>query len=104
MTDAEISRQLAIAIGWPESSLYNEGDGSFCAINISEQPFIERWRDFDYRDPAVIWPIAERYDAFPAVIGVEWDVYIPATQTFVRAGTAARAVALAVIKAHEEKK
>ena len=93
MTDAEISRALALAIGWPESA----------TIVTHGQCFI--WygsRRFDYRDPAVIWPIAEKYNAFP-LLGFtdKWSVAIehPITRAPVHVvcDTAAKAVALAVI-------
>lgn len=95
MSDAELSRDLALAIGWPES-----------AITVTHgQCFI--WygrdgRDFDYRDPAVIWPIAERYNCFPLLSDWgRWSVAIEHPITFmsirVSADTAAEAVARAVI-------
>lgn len=90
MTDAEISRRLALAIGWSSSDIYLDALGFGCNVWTDG-----RWRKFDYRDPAAIWPIAERFNAFPAKWENEWS-----------AGgdwcdTAAKAVALAVIKAHE---
>ena len=108
MTDfehADISRRLALAIGWPEHKLYDEGDGSFCSIDVSDMPPIKIWRDFDYRDFSVIWPIAERFDCFPinvnTVQGKGWIVQ-PYLTGF-SSDTAALAVALAVIKAKESK-
>lgn len=95
----EISRRLALAIGWPASSLI-DGHSKLRAMDK------EGWvRYFDYRDPAVIWPIAEKFDAFPAQIGNDgdWEAYSSATDTDARADTAALAVALAVIKAKESK-
>ena len=106
MTDcdhAEISRRLALAIGWPESKLYSEGDGSFVSINISDMPPIRLWWDFDYRAFDVIWPIAERFNCFPsqASYGTEWVAYTAGAKT-TWADTAALAVAMAVIKAKEK--
>lgn len=101
----DISVRLALAIGWPEHKIYDEGDGSFCSINISDMPPIKVWRDFDYRDPAVIWPIAERFDCFPirvnTVQGKGWIVQ-PYLTGFA-SETAAQAVALSVIAAKEAK-
>ena len=62
MTDLEISKALALAIGWkqvmPEDIL---GTGVLqCWVYTGVQ-----WREFDYRDPAVIWPIAKYFDCFP---------------------------------------
>lgn len=94
MTDAEISRQLALAIGWPRTAVVLGTTGCYVWCG-------NRWRTFDYRDPAVIWPIAERYKCFPWKW--EWgrDAWcsrIPGA-VYVAAPTAAEAVALAVIGA-----
>jgi len=107
MTDfdhAEISRRLALAIGWPEHKLYSEGDGSFVSINISDMPPIKIWRDFDYRAFDVIWPIAERFNCFPRTdsIGIQWYSYTQRAETTTLADTAALAVAMAVIKSKEK--
>lgn len=106
MTDfdhAEISRRLALAIGWPESKLYSEGDGSFVSINISDMPPIRLWWDFDYRAFDVIWPIAERFNCFPGMVysSGNW-VSQCAGGRYQYADTAALAVAMAVIKAKEK--
>ena len=58
-------------------------------------------RQFDYRDPAVIWPIAERFNCFPMASIGGWCAYFDCTDITADADTAAKAVALAVIKAHE---
>lgn len=112
MTDAEISRRLALAIGWQEKQndpdvileLDWRDDTAQCKVW-----FDEKWRTFDYRDPAVIWPIAERFAAFPmrSAKGTGWvaiteDLWHSGSNyDFANADTAAKAVALAVIKAHE---
>ena len=89
MTDAEISRALALAIGWPESEMWNRAD---FMVRTRRYSGYDYWRVFDYRDPAVIWPIAERYNAFPR----RWrdGLWVSINTT---AHTAAEAVALAVI-------
>lgn len=64
MTDLEISKALALAIGWAPSNI------------VPSNPKLKQfwvwightWKVFDYRDPAVIWPIAERYSLFPSGI------------------------------------
>lgn len=58
-TDLEISKALALAIGWREDQMY---------ISLAGQIFIrpEKFRVFDYRDPTVIWPIAAKYNRFPS--------------------------------------
>jgi hypothetical protein len=115
MTDlehADISSRLALAIGWPEHRLYS--DGNEVHVNVSDMPPIHLWNDFDYRDPAVIWPIAERFNCFPrksttslGPLDKRWFTRIrnPAAnydQPFSWGDTAALAVALAVIKAKEQ--
>ena len=106
MTDfdhADISRRLALAIGWPEHKLYSEGDGSFCSINTSDMPPIKIWRDFDYRDPVIAWMVAERFNCFPilSAAGLEWFACTGGRHG-VWADTAALAVAMAVITAKEK--
>lgn len=105
-TDAEISRRLALAIGWKDV-LPGEADGCWVVDHDAQR---DRW--FDYRDPAVIWPIAERFDCFPArTPWVErdslWSAFFDDSwdsdrTEYVEAETAAKAVALAVIKAKEQ--
>ena len=123
MIDLEISKALALAIGWRSDDMKSFDDaglwiyGSAAFVWHGEAA----WRKFDYRDPAVIWPIAERYSAFPSslvdgnfrkakarnrerIIG--WEVlvcdYKNSTEYNAKwlrfpADTAAKAVALAVI-------
>lgn len=97
MTDAEISRRLALAIGWDVLPL-EDGDEVATVVDHANQ--IDRY--FDYRDPSVIWPIAERFNCFPdKFMSGEWFARVPPTGLFNTADTAAKAVALTVIKAHE---
>jgi hypothetical protein len=58
VTDLEISKALALAIGWREFDL---------AVSEAGRLFAYRhgWHKFDYRDWNVIGPIAERYSVFP---------------------------------------
>lgn len=106
MTDAEISRRLALAIGWSESDILLRRGGLISVVTDSG------WtRYFDYRDPAVIWPIAERFDCFPSKTHWDdparsWSVFFDDScesgrTEYVEAENAAKAVALAIIKAHE---
>ena len=59
MTDTEIDRRLALAIGYrPEDVL----------VNISDRVIVRRldyWIAFDHTDYRVVGPIAERYNCFP---------------------------------------
>ena len=98
---ADISRCLALAIGWRDDQLFNDHDGSYTSVNLSNHPFIQTWKDFDYRDPLVIWPIAERFDCFPWKSGGMWKANNDGGELQV-ATYAARAVALAVIKSKGE--
>ncbi len=71
MTDHEISKALALAIGYlPEHVRVNE---SYRCIE-AKRPWTLAghglWREFDYTDTRVIWPIAQRYDCFPWICGM----------------------------------
>jgi len=57
---------------------------------------------FDYRNPLVIWPIAERFNCFPIKVEGGWTAWSGAR--YCTADTAAKAVALAVIKRFERSK
>ena len=115
--DAEISRKLALAIGWSDAdpedpdvvifraTLFGQYLEDYCAVWFESD-----WRTFDYRDPSVIWPIAEKFDAFPRKsvdnpkgwASVTSEFWINGGE-FSYADTAAKAVALAVIKHCEGK-
>lgn len=56
MTDLEINKALALAIGWPFVSIFND------SVWVSDDYWLA---PFDYRNWNVIGPIAERYDCFP---------------------------------------
>lgn len=70
MTDLEISKSLALAIGWPQTYIAR-GDTLvvYAGGLINKVKSGSRWligyRIFDYRDWNVIGPIAERYNVFP---------------------------------------
>lgn len=116
MTEAEISRRLALAIGWADDQdntdvvIFGEYLGKkeeHCCVWFEDPSGEHYWREFDYRDPAVIWPIAERFNAFPLLpgTGYHWTALVGFnSKTQADADAAAKAVALAVIKAHEVKK
>ena len=65
MTDLEISKALALAIGWPASKIHTHLYGTGYAVSIIQPDMEAVLRIFDYRDWNVIGPIAERYDCFP---------------------------------------
>lgn len=94
MTDAQISKALALAIGWETLPLdFDASDGVWVVDHHAKAD-----RFFDYRDPAVIWPIAERFDYFPRKDQYQW--WFAGKYPYTYAETAAKAVALAVIAAH----
>ena len=92
MTDLEIDRALALAIGWREEELNAYGVlFAWCG---------NEWRAFSHKDWNVISPIAERYDCFPLKTSTdEWGASINSTPwDRVYADTPQRAIALAVIQ------
>lgn len=98
MTDLEISKALALAIGWISVCVAEGGSTDAekaLYVNTSQQyQWCNDWRVFDYMDWSVIGPIAERYDCFPrkSVLG-HWGV----TSTFQVHETPQKAIALTVI-------
>ena len=114
MTDIEISKALALAIGYlPEhvreygvgSSNYNRGEGiiqvfrhdGVYGVNRTECNFL--WNDFRYTTWNVIGPIAELFDAFPFRIASKWHIFNVKTTGTTCADTPQKAIALAVIGA-----
>ena len=97
MTDYEISRNLALAIGRHDDDV-TSFDGHRISVYVAHRGGFGSWREFDYRDPTVIWAIAERYRCFP-----EWqegsNEWWSSVNVDARAyaDTAAKAVAMAVI-------
>lgn len=99
-SDAEISRRLALAIGYDDKHILTNRVGSILVKHG------RHWCLFDYRITSIIWPVAERFDAFPWRRDTDWQCVIQESAgtayTKVNADTAAKAVALAVIKAKEQ--
>ena len=92
MTDLEINKALALAIGWkdePNKMRVSELSGL--------QVWIGYWANFGYRDWNVIGPIAERYDCFPKKASYGGWV----NNLYVHTTTPQRAIALAVIGAEK---
>lgn len=95
MTNQEIDKRLALSIGYTNINIM------FINGDIHVWRFGD-WQRFDHTDPAVIWPIAEQFDAFPICYGVgNWSV-INGIDYFVN--SPATASALAVINYCESKK
>lgn len=93
MTDLEIDKGLALAIGWKGVEILPSSHnpyGTKCKVWTGSG-----WYVFSHKDPAVIWPIAEKYDCFPRKMINEWSVSKFNITAY--ADTAAKAVALAVI-------
>ena len=112
MTDIEISRKLALAIGYaPKDVRLNlAGKISVRRLESPQGYAVPGWYRFDYRDGETIWPIAERFNAFPHKKATGRPGWAAVTEDawskgddFVYADTAAKAVALAVIKSQKGK-
>jgi hypothetical protein len=101
MTDLEISKALALAIGHKVAYVTVLGEG-IPQVWVQVDPRFE-WaiRVFDYRDWNVIGPIAERYNAFPCEFhnhNVSWGAYSRYSTVWWYADTPQKAIALAVIE------
>ena len=99
MTDLEISKALALAIGWPASKIHTHLYGTGYAVSIIQPDMEAVLRIFDYRDWNVIAPIAERYDCFPFRKKNTWWSWSSVTNVTASADTPQKAIALAVIGA-----
>jgi hypothetical protein len=96
MTDLEISKALALAIGWKSTQMFCMGQHFYVVPS-------GRHRLFDYRDWNVIGPIAERYNCFPSRNGLANLWWPPQVVVGKHIGhmmhdTPQKAIALAVIE------
>ena len=92
MTDIEIDRALALAIGWRKTC---ESTKTFWVVEDSGNR-----RVFTHKDWNVIGPIAARYDCFPVeVYSGRWFSYVGNDGKNFTADTPQKAIALAVIGA-----
>lgn len=74
MTDLEINKALAIAIGYkPEQmNVFEYMFNRELCYSLRITPTArEGWQTFNYRDWNVIGPIAAKYDCFPCLVGDE---------------------------------
>ena len=97
MTDLEIDRALALAIGWKD-----EPNKMRVSNVFGLQVWIGYWANFRYSDWNVIGPIAEKYDCFPFRLrGGAWKAISRGKYKleFLNADTPQKAIALAVIGA-----
>jgi len=96
MTDIEIDKALALAIGYKLFDVKFYDDMWAVVVHNGS------WRVFSHRDWNVIGPIAERYDCFPLRLrGRAWEAISRGKYKlgFFNADTPQRAIALAVIGA-----
>jgi hypothetical protein len=99
MTDLEISKALALAIGWSKYDVRTSTLTGNVLVFWQEAGVISKWILFDYRDWNVIGPIAEKFDCFPKFSKTQaWWANCPLSNG-VYADTPQKAIALAVIGA-----
>jgi hypothetical protein len=93
LSDPEISRQLALAIGWSQAEVFSMLG---CLVRFEEKD-AQGWISFDYRYWSVIGPIAEAFDLFPyRTHELEWTTHVEDYETY---STPQKAIAMAVIGA-----
>lgn len=106
MTELEISKALALAIGWKPEQMHIHIYGTGWAVSVIRPDDECVLRIFDYRDWAVAGPIAERFDCFPSIgypnSDMLWESLSVHNYELVRADTPQKAIALAVIKQGEK--
>ena len=109
MTDNEISKALALAIGWKDVEtlgghvLVRTGNPGDKVYFRKRGNFVHNHRIFDYKEWSVIGPIAERYDCFPYLDSMhKWDVMN--LERYYSEDTPQKAIALAVIASQGEMK
>lgn len=101
MTDLEIDRALALAIGWNKHyTLLRHLEKRVIVWVGPTEEFTDGWRVFSHKDWNVIGPIAARYNAFPMedCLG-QWFASIGIHGRNVTADKPQKAIALAVIGA-----
>ena len=100
MTDTEIDKALALAIGWEQTYLSSQGICVYTGRYFDRVKSDGRWRDgmrlFSHKDWNVIGPIAEKY-----MLVVDFGINSVELEnsSYVYAYTPQRAIALAVIGA-----
>ena len=71
MTNNEMNIALAKAIGWQQVDIQQDPFGVYVRTRRTWGWQLREWSRFDYKDPTVIWPIAEKYDHFPFKTGID---------------------------------
>ena len=100
MTNTEIDRKLALAIGYAPEDITVTRFGTYVRRGLTGG---HGYYIFCHTMPDVILPIMERYDCAPYFVRKEWAAYLcdHPTATICRHTSPRTAAALAVIKAKE---
>lgn len=94
----EISRKLALAIGWKSEHVHTHLHGTDYAISIIKPDDETALRIFDYRDEVIAFRVAERFDCFPyRNFHGKWTTHLTSPYAGA-ADTPQLAIALAVIE------
>ena len=112
MTQTEISRRLALAIGYEPQDVIVSGEDVLVRrdFDFEGERVTYGWRLFDHTDRAVIYPIAEHFKMFPQWLATrktwmvkrEWLFTSKMTEYLkVTHDCPATCIALAVIEASE---
>ena len=103
MNNTEISRRLALAIGYRPQDVIVSGEVVLVRrdFDFEGERVTYGWRLFDHTDRAVIYPIAERYKIFPRWSSALEQWIIPRAQFFVQRDCPATCIAIAIIEASE---
>jgi len=88
VTDLELNRKLALAIGWREDQMEVLGD--FLYVEVVD----DGYREFDHADWRVAGPIAKKFDCFPFYMAGLWWVGGTLGNP-IKADTPQRAIAMA---------
>jgi len=100
MTDTEINRRLALAIGYTKKDVLVGPSGFVYVIRLHGPESQPAWLHFDYTDWRTIGPIMERYKIIPywQVTSKIWGFY---RQGWTYDKDLTTCAAMAVIEAHE---
>ena len=94
MIDLEISKALALAIGWRESLITIDDLAGYDAVWCFTGA---QWQEFDYRDWTIAGPVAEWLGCFPVMRNGQWALWLT-NKDYVEADTPQLAIALAAMR------
>lgn len=100
MTDLEINKALALAIGYLPEHVKVVDDVILVQRALRGNPLYSGLHNFDYKDWQTIGPIAEWFDCFPFQPfkpPAKWAVFALNDYVWVYADTPQKAIAMAVI-------